>query len=55
MVTNAGSTVAFSDGNGRNYLFIQGGSNDLLVTLASADGIASLTVSGGSDIDLVVS
>ena len=55
LVTTEGSTVAFSDGNGRAYLFIQGGSSDLLVTLASADGIAALTVSGGSDIDLTVS
>ena len=54
VVTNAGSTVAFRDGDNRAYLFIQGGTTDLLVDLATADGLTTLTVSGGSEINLIV-
>ena len=54
VITNAGSTVAFRDGDNRAYLFIQGGTTDLVVDLATADGLTTLTVSGGSEINLIV-
>jgi hypothetical protein len=51
-MTTQGASVVFLDGNARSYLFIQGGSTDLITQMGSAAMTASATVTlaGGKTI-----
>ena len=51
--TTVGSTVAFSDGAGITYLFVQGGSTDLLIQNGlSGSGVGAITLSDASNVNL---
>ena len=47
-VTTAGAAVVFKDGAGINYLFVQGGADDLVVALGDAANSKTITMSAST-------